>query len=423
MKNATHDAGARRAEPLRVAILGGGPAGATLAAFLARDGVDVCVFVRGKRPPIIVGESMVPAIIPYLRRLGIEEEVASYSVWKGGATFVFDCESRLNVRFDEVRGAKTTYSYNVPRDRFDASILGAARRSGARIVEHSAQVLRDGAADRVRLGEETLAAAGWSAQPDWVVDAAGRTRTLTRLLGIPFTEGDRRDTALHAHFEGIEVEVPGNVHTDRLEHGWAWRIPLQGRVSMGLVVDGDYLRKFGDTPEEQMDNYLRQDAVIRDFARPARRVTPVVKYSNYQARSTRGVGENWALVGDAFGFVDPVFSSGALIAFKSAELLAAALTSGDRAVLARYEREVMRNLDTWHRVIRWFYDGRLLTLFRVGQYVRETWLGRLVDFHFRKHMPKIFTGEDVTNRYSVGLVGFMVKHGLAGNDPQELQIR
>jgi len=423
MTTATHDARPRHADRQRVAILGGGPAGATLAAFLARQGVDVCIFVRGKRPPIIVGESMVPAIIPYLRRLGIEEEVASYSVWKGGATFVFDRESRLNVRFDEVRGAKTTYSYNVPRDRFDASILGAAQRSGARVVEHSARVERDGDRDRVRLGEASLAAAGWSEQPDWVVDAAGRTRTLTRLLGIPHLEGDRRDTALHAHFEGIEVEVPGNVHTDRLEHGWAWRIPLQGRVSMGLVVDGDYLRKFGDSPEEQMDSYLRHDPVIRDFARPARRVTPVVKYSNYQARSTRGVGENWALVGDAFGFVDPVFSSGALVAFKSAELLAEALTSADPRALARYEQEVMYNLDTWHKVIRWFYDGRLLTLFRVGQYVRETWFGRLVDFHFRKHMPKIFTGEDVTNRYSVALVGFMVKHGLAGNDPQELQIR
>jgi len=73
-------------------------------------------------------------------------------------------------------------------------------------------------------------------------------------------------------------------------------------------------------------------------------------------------------------------------------------------------------------VIRWFYDGRLLTLFRVGQYVRETWPGRLVDFHFRKHMPKIFTGEDVTNRYSLALVSFMVKHGLARNDPRALQI-
>jgi len=412
-----------RRDGRRVAILGGGPAGATVGAFLAREGLETVLFSRGKRPPIIVGESLVPAVVPYLRELGIEEEVASYSIWKGGATFVLSAEDRINIRFDEVRGAKTTYSYNVPRDRFDASVLGAAKRFGVRVLDHAGRVERDGDSDRVLLTADSLEAAGWTEQPDLVIDAGGRGRAISRLMDIPFKEGDRRDTALHAHFEGIEVEVPGNVHTDRLDHGWAWRIPLSGRVSLGLVIDAEVLRKFGDTPEEQMDAYLRHDSVIRDFARPARRVTPVVKYTNYQARTTRGVGENWALVGDAFGFVDPVFSSGGLVAFQSAKLLARAILSNKPDAMAGYEREVMYNLDTWHKVIRWFYDGRLLTLFRVGQHVRNTWIGRLMDFHFRKHMPKIFTGEDVTNRYSLALVGFMVKYGLVGNDHRELQIR
>ena len=408
--------------PRRVAILGGGPAGATTGAFLARAGVEVKLFSRGKRPPIIVGESLVPAVVPYLRRLGVEEEVASYSVWKGGATFVMGSESRMNVRFNEVRGAVTPYSYNVPRDRFDASILGAAERSGVQVIDHSARVERSDESDAVRLSDDTLAATGWAEQPDFIIDAGGRSRAITRLLEIPFLNGERRDTALHAHFEGIEVEIPGNVHTDRLDHGWAWRIPLPGRVSLGIVVDGETLRKFGDTPEEQMDAFLRQDSVIGDFARPARRVTPVMKYSNYQARATRGAGKNWALVGDAYGFVDPVFSSGGLIAFQGAEWLSDALLSDAPGALADYEKVVEHNLDIWHEVIDWFYSGRLLTLFRVGQVVQETWIGRLLDFHFRKHMPKIFTGEDVTNRYSFGLVKFMVHYGIMRNDPQELKI-
>ena len=95
---------------------------------------------------------------------------------------------------------------------------------------------------------------------------------------------------------------------------------------------------------------------------------------------------------------------------------------GDRA-LAYYEKETLRSLAAWQRVIGWFYDGRLLTLFQVGQYVRGTLPGRLLDFHFRKHMPRIFTGEDTTSRYSLGLVGFMVKHGLVDNDPRELEVR
>ena len=82
----------------------------------------------------------------------------------------------------------------------------------------------------------------------------------------------------------------------------------------------------------------------------------------------------------------------------------------------------LRLLGIWHRVIHLFYNGRLLTLFRVGQVVRETWPGRMVDWHFRKHMPKIFTGEDVGNSYSYRLVQFMAHHALAGNDPEELRI-
>jgi flavin-dependent dehydrogenase len=335
---------------------------------------------------------------------------------------VFGADYRQSFRFNEVRGARTTYSYNVPRDLFDATLARAAERAGANVVDHYVKLERVGETDRLRLDDAALAAAGLEEQPDFIVDAGGRGRLIPRLLGIECIDGDRRDAALHAHFEGIEVEIEGNVHTDRLEHGWCWRIPLPGRVSMGLVIDSDFISKFGDTPEEQMDNYLREDPVIRDFAKPARRVTPVVRYTNYQSRATRGVGENWALLGDSFGFVDPVFSSGVLIAFESAEALAAALRGGTREALAAYEKETLRVLESWQRVIGWFYDGRLLTLFKVGQYVGETFIGKLMSFHFRKHMPRIFTGEDATNRYSVGLVQFMVDRGLAGNDPTEMQI-
>ena len=211
-----------------VAILGGGPAGATLSTLLARAGMDVVLFARGGRPPIVVGESLVPAVVPFLRKLGVEDEVASYSIWKGGATFVLSREARLSFRFAEVRGARTTYSYNVPRDRFDATLLEAARRAGVRIVADAGRLERVGETDQVRLSPETLARAGGalSGQPDFIVDAGGRNRTLPRLLGIAIRDGERRDTALHAHFEGIEVEIPGNVHTDRLEHGWLWRIPF-----------------------------------------------------------------------------------------------------------------------------------------------------------------------------------------------------
>ena len=252
-------------------------------------------------------QSLVPAVVPFLRALGVEDEVASYSVFKPGATFSFDDGDSMSFLFGEVRAAKTPYSYNVPRDRLDRSLREAAERAGVRCVPRHARFEREPGSERVRLDAESLAATGLAAPPDFLVDAAGRGRLLGRLLGLPVVEGGRRDTALHAHLEGVPLLYEGHVHTDLLEHGWCWRIPLPGRVSVGLVIDTPVLREFGDTAEEQFDGYLRHDRRLRDWGCTAKRLAPVVKYTNYQLRHTRGVGENWALLGDAFGFVDPVF--------------------------------------------------------------------------------------------------------------------
>jgi len=405
-----------------IAVLGAGPAGCAVATHLARAGRRVVLFDAGRRPPLVIGESLVPAIVPFLQELGVEDEVRGYSTFKPGATFVLR-DGTMSFRFDEVRKARSTYSYNVPRDLLDRTLLEAARKAGVQVVAHAARFSCSG--DRVALAEESLDAARpfLDAQPDFVIDATGRARSLARAFDLPTIEGDRKDTALFAHCEGVPLVVEGNVHTDQLERGWSWRIPLPGRVSVGLVLDGDYIRGFGDSIEEQYDRYLAYDPAIRAWGGEPKRISPVLKYTNYQLRTERGVGANWALVGDAFGFVDPVFSSGLLIALDSARELARALLQGSDAALARYERHVLRHLGNWQRVVGHFYDGRLFTLFRVGEYVRSTWLGKLMDFHFAKHMPRVFTGEATTRRYSVGLVEFMCRYGLIDNDPNDLAVR
>ena len=407
----------------RVAIVGGGPAGAALGAYLLRAGIAAAFFTRGKRPPIIVGESLVPAIVPFLQDLGIEDEVAAYSMYKPGATFTFHPIAQMSFRFADRRGAKTPYSYNVPRDRLDASIAAAAEREGAVRIDHSASFELDG--ERVRLDAESseLARAALGGAPDFVVDASGRARTLARLLELPTVEGPRKDTALHAHCTGVSTVLPGNVHSDRLERGWAWRIPLPGRVSVGLVVPSDHIARFGGSAEEQFDNFLCKDESARQWGEKAERVTPVVRYSNYQLRATRAAGRGWALVGDALGFIDPVLSSGMLLCLDGARSLAKAIADGSARAFRRYEQRSFRNLDDWARIVDAYYSGRLFTLFKVGEYVRHTWLGRLTDWHFRKHLPRVFTGEATDSRYSMSVVDFMLKYGLAGNDPAEFSVR
>jgi flavin-dependent dehydrogenase len=245
---------------------------------------------------------------------------------------------------------------------------------------------------------------------------------LARLLDLPAVEGERRDAALHAHLEGVPLLREGDVHTDRLDHGWCWRIPLPGRVSVGLVMAPQVLAKHGSSAEEQFDGVLRHDPLLREWGVTAKRITPVLRYTNYQLRSTRGVGPNWALLGDAFGFVDPVFSSGLLIGMDGAWELSRALQAGGAGALRRYESHVLRHLANWQRVAGYFYDGRLFTLLRVGEFMATRPVGRMLDFHFRKHLPRIFTGEATTHRYSMGLLDFMIRHSLLGNDPAKLAV-
>lgn len=408
-----------------VAIVGAGPSGSALAYYLGRAGFRVALFDRKSRPPIVVGESLVPATVPFLRELGIEDEVRAYSTLKRGATFVLGDEEALSFRFDEVRGARTTYAYNVPRDLFDASLARVAQRSGAYILRETARLEPLAGSDRVTLAPESLARVKevLGAPPDLIVDAGGRSRLLPNLLKIPSATGSRRDTALFAHCSGVAQRVEGDVHVDRLERGWSWRIPLPGKTSVGFVVDSDFIKTLGETTEQQFDGYLSRARLARPWGAP-RRETPVLKYTAYQLISERAVGDGWVLCGDTFGFVDPVFSSGLLLAFDGARALARAIRAGGGPrELARYERHVRRHLAGWQRVIEHWYDGRLFTLFRVGQVVATTPWGRLLDLHFRKHLPRVFSGESSTSRYSVGLVDFMCRHALLDNDPAELAIR
>ena len=415
------------AKPLdSVAIIGGGPTGCALAFHLCAAGKKVVLFERRTRPPVTVGESLVPATIPFIRELGIEDEVRDYSTFKSGATFVFSTEESVSFTFAEVRGATTTYSYNIPRDEFDLSIRRVAEKSGALIVHETARVERIGLSEKVRLCQESLDATDGflKKQPDLIVDASGRVRLLPHLLRLPFEAGPRRDTALFAHCQGINQVVEGNAHTDLLERGWAWRIPLPGKMSVGLVIDSDRIQTFGGTIEEQFDRYLKHDPITRLWGPNPTRITPVLKFTNYQLRSERGYGDGWVLCGDSFGFVDPVFSSGLLLAFDSARVLAnAILAGGGEAQMKRYEKHVSDHLRNWHRTIDHFYNGRLFSLFKVGERVKETMLGRAMDFHFRKHLPRVFTGEATTKRYSVWLVDFMCRYGLMNTDPTELRVR
>src|SRR5215475_11872445 len=335
-----------------VAILGGGPAASTLATLLARAGKRPVIFHVAKRSPLIVGESLVPAIVPILRLLGVEEQIRGFSTYKPGATVNISQKANFSFPFQQLRTSLPKYAYNVPREKFDETLLENARKAGTKVIEAAAKVERIAGTDRVKLSEETLKTAGdaLSGQPDLIVDATGRVRVLPKLLELESKKGPREDTALFAHVDQTHLDAEGHVHMTRLDHGWSWRIPLPGRVSVGIVIGTEFLPKFGATKEERFDNLLKQDSVLCTVAGQAKRLTPVVEYTNYQLVSSRVVGDGWALVGDTAGFIDPVFSSGLFIGMQSAVELADVICKNSPEQFKMYEEHVIHHLESWHEI-------------------------------------------------------------------------
>lgn len=409
-----------------VAILGDGPAGTTLATLLARDGVRVGLFARGRPTGLVVGESLVPAIVPILRALGIEDEVRSYAVYKPGATFSLGDGRTIAFRFADNAGRIPGYAYNVLRARFDATLLETCLSSGVAIFRESARLSRDPTrADGVRLEHGISAEARdyFCAGPDLIVDATGRATDVARLLDLPTCRGKRNDRALFAHWEGLPLEDAGHVHMDRLTNGWCWRIPVSSeRVSMGVVAHGDALRGFGPGAEAQLDGLCDSDSHLRRLTRNARRVTPVAVYNNYQRTCARAVGDGWVLVGDALGFIDPVFSSGLFLAMNGAVALAEAVKVGTAAALRRYERRQLRDYKAWQGLADSYYDGSLLHLFASARPANPHWAQRLLHAHVATQLSRSLTGESTATAYTQWLLRTLL-HQVDLAERENLRIR
>ena len=424
--------------PTRVAIIGAGPAGATLAALLARKGASVVMFDDGARPPLIVGESLVPLMVPVFQRLGIEEEVAKIGVYKPGVTFTFDAKEAIQLFFTATHGVLPPYAYNVPRKEFDALILRTALESGARCVQTAAKLeaVTNGSREksRVKLSPEMLAQVPeWDGEPDFVIDASGRRRLFAKLLGIGAKLGRRKDVSHFAHYENAPWPQPtGHVMTIRLQYGWAWRIPLPGRLSIGVVINKDDAKRFGSTPEEQLEAIIDNEPRIARDCGQRRRVTEVATFANYQLISDHGSGENWTMVGDAFGFVDPMLSPGLCMAMGSAEKLSeiipahGGMNGGIPRKFDAYWRWFREMLAAWQNLIDYFYDGRMFALQRTGLDMAARFPGKfsnMMQTHMETNLSGMATGAYINRPYSKWLLRTMGKFGIRGHKPEDFAIR
>lgn len=357
-----------------VIILGGGPAGSTAATLLARLGHDVVVLEREKFPRFHIGESLLPYSIDAFERLGLREELDRRFVTKLGGEVATACGSkRLKFYFRNGLKARHTSSYQVLRADFDKLLLDRAVAAGAEVREETAVAGLDLSGEQSIV--RTRAADGTTGElrARFLLDASGRQTLVANHLKIKEPYPGLNKLSVFAHFEGVQRDLgedAGHIRLVRGAHHWFWMIPVSESVtSIGLVMDSDRFKSFHDTPGEVLEKHLSAQPLMAGRMKDAQRVGPVHAQGDYSYRTRRLTGPNWALLGDAGGFIDPIFSTGVFLAIHSADLMAANVDrwlkdrrQGDRAI-RRYERRMRRVLRLYLRFVHAWYREEFIEVF------------------------------------------------------------
>jgi flavin-dependent dehydrogenase len=314
------------AEQCDVAVIGGGPAGSTAAALLARRGYKVIALEKAHHPRFHTGESLLPMNLPLFERLGVLDKVRAMGVCKAGADFEADNERGYNTfAFARALGGSPPHAYQVWRQDFDRMLFDHARECGADAREGHEVIAAEQTGPRdSQLDVRTDVAGGYRIQARYVVDASGRDAFLAAKKKLRRKNREHQSAAIFAHFRGAERrpgEDAGNISIYRFEHGWMWMIPLPDEVmSVGAVCWPEYLKqRKGSTAEFLIETLQHNRALWRRLERAELIGNEVRVTGNYSYDSARMGAPGWVLVGDAFAFLDPVFSSGVYLAMSGAE--------------------------------------------------------------------------------------------------------
>ncbi|MFK7999434.1 MAG: NAD(P)/FAD-dependent oxidoreductase [Polyangiales bacterium] len=344
-------------------VVGGGPAGSTVGSLLAKDGHDVLVLEADVFPRFHIGESLLPSELPIFEKLGFEMSGMS-SVFKEGADFL-DERSGKCARFAFAEGLEGTrpHSYQVERAVFDEALLNHCAGLGAQVQQDTKVVDIDIQKDFV-----CVRTADADHRARYVVDATGRDRVLSkqhksyeRLQGLGLA-------AVWAHFDGMpakpreELEKTGNIIVLMLESGWGWVIPLNGgRVSIGFVS-----AEKGVVSHDWFEEVFAASPFLQRITKGAPR-SPLQMVGDYSYKNTSPHGPRWACVGDANGFLDPVFSSGVALAMAGAEKLAELLSPAlaekredDAALMAPMQAHMDHAYGVFNAVLQSFYHTNLV---------------------------------------------------------------
>ncbi len=345
-----------------VLVVGGGPAGSTISALLAQQGRNVVMLEKAHHPRFHIGESLLPGNVELFEKLGVREQVDKIGMPKYGIEFVPpDLDYCSYVDFSEGWDPSKDSAWQVRRADLDELLFRNAATRGATTIEGARvnHVDFDDAGATVRAVLDDGATRTWRAR--FVVDASGRDTVLANKFKSKQKNPKHNSTALYGHFRNarrLEGKREGNISICWFEHGWFWFIPLaDGTTSVGAVCWAYYLKARDKPLKDYFYDTIALCPELQDRLKDATLVDDAVHATgNFSYSSTHATGDRYLMLGDAYTFIDPMFSSGVYLAMQSAFDGAALVeTALDRpAGLRAARRSVEKKMRDAPRDYSWF---------------------------------------------------------------------
>ena len=333
-----------------VLVIGGGPGGSTAAAFLARRGYRVMQLEKARHPRFHIGESLLPMNLPVYERLGVLDKIKAMGVYKPGADFEAKNEAGYRTyAFGRALGNSPPHAYQVWRQDFDKMLFDHARENGVDAREGAEVTAVEQPGPRETLVEVKCDdGRSYRVQARYMVDASGREAFLASKKKIRVKNPAHQSAAIFGHFRNAEFRPgadAGNISIYNFTHGWMWMIPLPaGVMSVGAVCRPDYLKQRRGRTQEFFFETLKMHPEVWRRVEKAELMDGEVRVTgNYSYDSTTIGGPGWMLVGDAFAFLDPVFSTGVYLATSCAEQAAEVVDQALRE--PSREHELQRRLE------------------------------------------------------------------------------
>lgn len=358
-----------------VLILGGGPGGSTAATFLARAGRRVLVLEKERFPRFHIGESLLPYNRRIFSEMGVLPALEAHGFLKKlGAQFHLGNGTK-NVKFNfrEGRFTREPEAIQVERAAFDHLLLQHAAQCGAEVREGWTAGRHTVEPDGIRVSAIAPDRTETTLSARFLIDASGRANVTGNQEGLKEIHPRLKKLAIYGHFENVRRD-PGPKNTDtvivRLEDKWFWIIPLSAtKTSVGCVMDKEDFARRGEPAADLFHAIVQGSTSMRQRMQEARAVGAIQTTTDFSYRNRRFVGPRLLRVGDAAGFMDPIFSAGVYLAMYSAKLAAQTVDrslaeghAGEK-LLAAYEKRVYHSMKHYWEMVEHFYTTPFMEIF------------------------------------------------------------